>query len=65
MGFREFRVRIHAELVRLEIAPGEMKRALDFTFAELAVKQFSALGFKYVTLDLKGFRSGAMNEILD
>jgi uncharacterized protein len=65
MGFREFRVRVHDELVRLEIGPMEMKRALDTAFAEVAEKKFSSLGFKYVTLDLKGFRSGAMNEILD
>ena len=65
MGFREFRVRVHGELVRLEVAPAEMKRALDSTFTEMAAKRFSSLGFKYVTLDLKGFRSGAMNEVLD
>src|SRR5690348_16483003 len=64
-GFREFRVRVHGDLVRLEISPLEMDRALDKNFAEAAIQQFSALGFKYVTLDLKGFRSGAMNEILD
>ena len=65
MGFREFRVRVHGELVRLEIAPTEMEQALDPAFAKAAAKKFSLLGFKYVTLDLKGFRSGAMNEILD
>jgi uncharacterized protein len=65
MGFLEFRVRVHDELVRLEIAPAEMRRALDPAFAELVTKRFSLLGFKYVTLDLKGFRSGALNEILE
>jgi len=64
MGFREFRVRVHGDLVRLEIVPGEMNRALDNEFAALAEQKFSELGFKYVTLDLKGFRSGAMNEAL-
>jgi uncharacterized protein len=64
LGFREFRVRVHGTLVRLEIAPGEMDRALDARFAELASSKFTSLGFKYVTLDLKGFRSGSMNEIL-
>jgi len=64
-GFREFRVRHHDQLVRLEIAQAEMDRILrkDF-FAELA-KRFRELGFKYVTLDLEGFRSGSMNEVLD
>ena len=64
-GFREFRVRHHDQLVRLEIAQAEMDRILrKDLFAELA-KRFRELGFKYVTLDLEGFRSGSMNEVLD
>jgi uncharacterized protein len=64
MGFREFRVRHHDELVRLEIAPEEFPKALNVeTAAELA-RRFRELGFRYVTLDLHGFRSGSMNEIL-
>lgn len=64
MGFREFRVRHHDRLVRLEISPGEMDRALRReVVAELALR-FRELGFKYVTLDLQGYRTGAMNEIL-
>jgi len=64
-GFREFRVRHHDQLVRLEIAQSEMDRILrKDLFAELA-KRFRELGFKYVTLDLDGFRSGSMNEVLD
>lgn len=63
-GFREFRVRHHDQLVRLEIAPSEMDRVLrQEVFQELAAR-FRALGFKYVTLDLEGFRSGSMNEVL-
>lgn len=64
LGFNEFRVRIHENLVRLEIAPGELERALNIETAEQLANDFSALGFRYVTLDLKGFRSGAMNEVL-
>ena len=64
MGFRVFRVRHHDELVRLEIAPDELDGALKReVLAELAQK-FRALGFRYVTLDLHGYRTGAMNEIL-
>jgi pyridinium-3,5-biscarboxylic acid mononucleotide sulfurtransferase len=64
-GFREFRVRHHDQLVRIEIAPAEMDRALrKDLIAELA-RRFRELGFKYVTLDLEGFRSGSMNEVLD
>lgn len=62
MGFREFRVRHHDQLVRLEISPAEMDRALrPEVVAELA-RRFRKLGFKYVTLDLHGYRTGAMNE---
>ncbi len=64
-GFREFRVRHHDQLVRLEIAQSEMDRVLrQEVFQELAAR-FRALGFKYVTLDLEGFRSGSMNEVLN
>jgi pyridinium-3,5-biscarboxylic acid mononucleotide sulfurtransferase len=63
-GFREFRVRHHDQLVRIEIAPAEMDRVLrKDLIAELA-RRFRELGFKYVTLDLEGFRSGSMNEVL-
>ena len=65
LGFKEFRVRIHGELVRLEIAPSEMERALPKQIVDLLADSFRQLGFRYVTLDLHGYRSGAMNEILD
>ena len=64
LGFREFRVRHHDNLVRLEIAPEEMERILDQELFALLAERFRKLGFKYVTLDLQGFRSGAMNEVL-
>lgn len=65
LGFREFRVRHHDSLVRLEIAPAEMARALQMDVVEDLARRFRELGFKYVTLDLHGFRSGSMNEVLD
>jgi len=65
LGFREFRVRHHDSLVRLEIAPSEMAQILRVDLIEELARRFRALGFKYVTLDLHGFRSGAMNEVLD
>lgn len=64
MGFREFRVRHHDSLVRLEIAPAEMTQALRVEVIEDLARRFRELGFKYVTLDLQGYRSGAMNEVL-
>ena len=65
LGFREFRVRVHGELARIEVARDEMERALSADFAGTVVERFREIGFKYVTLDLQGFRSGAMNEILN
>ena len=63
-GFREFRVRHHDTLVRLEIAASEMERVLRKDMVEQLAARFRELGFKYVTLDLQGFRSGSMNEAL-
>lgn len=64
LGFREFRVRHHDELVRLEVAPAELDNALRREVADELARRFRALGFRYVTLDLHGYRTGAMNEIL-
>jgi uncharacterized protein len=64
LGFREFRVRHHDQLVRLEIAPSELDRALRREVVDELAERFRALGFRYVTLDLQGYRTGAMNEIL-
>ncbi len=64
-GFREFRVRHHDQLVRIEIAPAEMDRVLRRDLVAELARRFRELGFKYVTLDLEGFRSGSMNEVLD
>ena len=63
-GFREFRVRHHDTLVRLEISPAEMDRVLQKEVIDQLAVRFRELGFKYVTLDLHGFRSGSMNEAL-
>jgi uncharacterized protein len=63
-GFREFRVRHHDTLVRLEISPAELDRVLQKEVIDQLAARFRELGFKYVTLDLHGFRSGSMNEAL-
>ncbi len=64
MGFRQFRVRHHGEIVRIEIAREELPRALTAEMAREFTAIFKALGFKFVTLDLEGFRSGSMNQLL-
>lgn len=64
LGFKQFRVRHHGDIVRIEIAREELERALDGTMAAEFTRIFKALGFKFVTLDLEGFRSGSMNALL-
>jgi len=64
LGFRQFRVRHHGEIVRIEIAREELGRAMNPEFAAQFTRIFKALGFKFVTLDLEGFRSGSMNSLL-
>lgn len=64
LGFRQFRVRHHGDIVRIEIARDELERALDPAMAAEFTRIFKALGFKFVTLDLEGFRSGSMNTLL-
>jgi uncharacterized protein len=64
LGFRQFRVRHHGEIVRIEIAREELERALNPAMAAQFTAIFKALGFKFVTLDLEGFRSGSMNALL-
>jgi pyridinium-3,5-biscarboxylic acid mononucleotide sulfurtransferase len=61
LGFRQFRVRYHEKLVRLEIAPEELPRALTPEMARQFVEVFKRLGFTYVTLDLEGYRQGSLN----
>jgi uncharacterized protein len=64
LGFRQFRVRHHGDIVRIEIARDELARALSPAMAAEFTATFKALGFKFVTLDLEGFRSGSMNSLL-
>jgi uncharacterized protein len=61
LGFRQFRVRHHDNLVRIEIAPEELHLALSPEMAGKLVEIFKPLGFSFVTLDLEGFRSGSLN----
>src|SRR6478672_9626613 len=62
LGFRVFRVRHHDELARVEIARNEMPRALEPETAAAIVRELKAAGYRYVTLDLQGYRLGSLNE---
>ncbi len=64
LGFRQFRVRLHGDLVRIEIAPQELPKALTADMAQKLTAIFKPLGFHYVTLDLEGYRQGSLNEAL-
>lgn len=64
LGFRQFRVRFHGDLVRIEIAKDELEKALNLDVARRLAETFKALGFLYVTLDLEGYRQGALNAAL-
>lgn len=64
LGLRQLRVRIHEDVARIEVEPQDMPRLVDADVAAEVVGTFKKLGFAYVTLDLQGFRSGSMNEVL-
>ncbi len=64
LGFRQFRTRFHGELVRIEVAREELPKALDPAMAARFTSIFKGLGYKYVTLDLEGYRQGSLNEVL-
>jgi pyridinium-3,5-biscarboxylic acid mononucleotide sulfurtransferase len=64
LGFRQFRVRFHGELVRIEIAKDELASALTVEMAQAFTAIFKPLGFHYVTVDLEGYRQGSLNSVL-
>lgn len=64
MGFRQFRVRSHGELARIEIAPDELPRALEVSVTRAIAAAVRETGFEYVTLDLEGYRQGSLNAAL-
>jgi pyridinium-3,5-biscarboxylic acid mononucleotide sulfurtransferase len=64
LGFRQFRVRLHDKLARVEIAPDEMPRAFSSEMAAAISNRLKQAGFTYVALDLEGYRQGSLNETL-
>ncbi|MFQ5933629.1 MAG: TIGR00268 family protein, partial [Dehalococcoidia bacterium] len=64
LGIRQLRVRHHDKIARIEVDPESMPVLLDEEVRLALVKHFRSLGYAYVTLDLAGFRSGSMNEVL-
>ncbi|MBW2242617.1 MAG: ATP-dependent sacrificial sulfur transferase LarE [Deltaproteobacteria bacterium] len=64
LGFRQLRLRHHGLVARVEIDPAELPRALDPEMARAIVAALKPLGFRFVSLDLEGYRTGALNEVL-
>jgi pyridinium-3,5-biscarboxylic acid mononucleotide sulfurtransferase len=64
LGFRQFRVRAHGELARIEIAPEELVRGIASDVAQIISTRLKELGFAFVTLDLEGYRQGSLNSLL-
>lgn len=64
LGFKQVRLRHHGELARIEIDPTELPRALETEMADRIVRSIKPLGFRYVSLDLEGYRMGSLNEVL-
>jgi pyridinium-3,5-biscarboxylic acid mononucleotide sulfurtransferase len=62
LRFREFRVRYHGDLARIEVSQNEIDRLFERPTRDAIVKRFKELGFRFVSLDLQGFRSGSLNE---
>jgi uncharacterized protein len=64
LGFRQVRLRHHGPLARIEVDPGELPRALDPEMARRIAAAIRELGFRWVSLDLEGYRTGSLNEVL-
>jgi len=64
LGFRQFRTRFHGEIVRIEVSREELPKAMSLEMADQLTKIFKRLGYKYVALDLEGYRQGSLNEVL-
>jgi len=61
LGFRQCRVRVHGDVVRIEVEPGEVARLCEPATRDTVLAELKRLGYRYVTVDLEGFRSGSMN----
>jgi len=64
LNFKQCRVRYHSSIARIEVEPEDIDRFQNHKVREMVIKEFKKLGFTYITLDLEGYRSGSMNEVL-
>jgi uncharacterized protein len=63
LGFEQFRVRVHGDIARIELAPEDLPRAMEAPLREDIVARVKACGYRYITLDLQGYRTGSLNEV--
>jgi uncharacterized protein len=64
LGFRQFRVRHHGDVARIEIAREELPKALTIDMFDVLGREFRRIGFRFVAIDVQGYRTGALNEVL-
>jgi uncharacterized protein len=64
LGFRQYRVRHHGEVARIELDPADLPRALDPGVRSLLIHGVRSAGYRYVAIDLEGYRTGSLNEVL-
>ncbi len=64
LGFRQFRVRHHGDVARIEIAREELPKALTVDMFDVLGREFKRIGFQFVAVDVQGYRTGALNEVL-
>ena len=64
IGLRQFRVRHHDTIARIEVMPEDIPEILKKDNREELIRKFKEIGYKYVTIDMEGYRSGSMNEVL-
>ena len=65
LGFKQVRVRHHGDTARIEVAESERPKFFNLELMDKIYKQFQEIGFAYTSLDLKGYRTGSMNEVID
>ena len=64
LGFKQFRVRLHGTMARIEVLPQDIEKITSQETREIIIEAFAKYGFSYTTLDLKGYRTGSMNETI-
>ena len=65
LGLVQYRVRVHGNIARIEVPAGDIAKLVDDSIRSKIVSKFKEFGFSYVTLDMQGYRTGSMNEVIN